>query len=62
MWSVVDQNVVMRRITVLIIPDLFPNFILILSRFVIFTNEVLQTQQKDIIFINMPFNLMFANY
>jgi len=62
MRSVVDRNVVMRRVTVLKIPDLFQNFILIHPRCVMFTNEVLQTQQKDLIFINIPYISMSANY
>ena len=62
MRTVVDRNVVMRRMTVFKIPNLFQNFILIHSCCVMFTNEVLQTQQKDLIFINMPYILIFANY
>ena len=62
MRSVVDRNVVMRRIPVLKIPNLFQNFILINSSCVIFKNEILQTEQKDLIFINMPYILIFANY
>ena len=62
MRHVVDRNVVMRCMTVLIMRNLFQSFILIHSRCVRFTNEVLQTQQQDLIFIIIPYILVSANY